>query len=416
MEKVKTVAKTSWCLLFIAVLFYCLDFFFRISPSLVIDQLLQQYHATAIGIASFATFFYLGYVLLQIPAGVIFDTLNPRFVLLISLLLCALCFFGFVIGDNEGFGFLMRFLIGAGSAFSFIGALYIADNYITRKYFGLVAGVLISVATIAASGAQFISAYLFQYLGWHNVFILMSLVAVVLGVVLLWVPNVKRLPQSRLNYSPRAYLQIVGRLFSDRKLLANAVIGGLFYLPTSIFAGLWGISFLNLQYKLTDEQGSLAIVLLFLGWAIGAPIVGYIAGRFHRDRLLIGLGALIAGIAIALVLYFPQEIKGDVYWLMFVFGLASSCQVVVWNVFARFGIESASGFAIAITNMIIMFLAAMFHMVVGLLMNFSEGAIHSKQQLIYSLADYHHALIIMPLAFILVIILAMFVSFRVKAS
>ena len=74
-------------LFFVTLLFYCLDFFFRISPGLVVSHLMAQYQLTAFGIAGFSSAFYLGYALFQLPAGLLLDRVSINGLLSLSMLL-----------------------------------------------------------------------------------------------------------------------------------------------------------------------------------------------------------------------------------------------------------------------------------------------------------------------------------------
>lgn len=404
-----------WYILTIAIIFYCLDFFFRISPSLVVTQLMSQYHVSSIGIGIFASAFYLGYVVMQIPTGIVLDNFSLRAAFILAILLCCLSYLWFLIAHNFYLGVGDRFVVGLGSAFSFIGALYIAKRYLPQKFFTLIAGITISLGTLGASLVQIATSFFFKYYSWHLVFEVTAASGFILILLILAFVNRPLAPlKSKRDTSNNLPLwQQISRVLSNSKLLINAIIGGLFYLPTSIFAGLWGISFLQLQYHLSATQSSFAIMLLFLGWAIGAPVIGFFAAKYNRDRLLIMAGALIALICCLLLLYTETLTDTLIYFMLFIIGLASSFQVIVWNVFAKISIQKNQndGLAIAVTNMIIMAIAALFHIVTGELMNHRYKHLFIAKNINYTISDYHLALSIIPLAFISVTLLA-FLSLR----
>jgi MFS family permease len=393
----------SWYILGIAIIFYCLDFFFRISPSLVVSSLMQQYHVSSAGIGIFATAFYLGYVVMQVPAGIILDKCNLQRVFIIAILLCVVAYIVFVIGDDFYSGIVERFVIGLGSAFSFIGALYIAKNYLPQKFFSLVAGITIAFSTLAASGIQYVSALYLSSVNWHVVFNLIATVGLILIIMFIAPGRINLMRMSEVVFTGKHVRNWMTAL-TCRPLIYNGIIGGMFYLPTSIFAGLWGITLLHVEYHLTSQQSSLAIMLLFLGWGIGSPLIGYIAPRYHNDRVIMLVGA-IGGFLLSLVLlYLPHLIAPHVYGLLLLFGLFSSCQVAVWDIFSRIDTATFTGTAIAFTNMIIMLVAAVFHTVVGILINHRYHHLFIKARIVYSLNDYRLALVVIPAAFLVVIL------------
>ncbi|MBN2689030.1 MAG: hypothetical protein JXR42_00245 [Gammaproteobacteria bacterium] len=208
----------------------------------------------------------------------------------------------------------------------------------------------------------------------------------------------------RKNINWKDYKHCCLNLLHKRSFLINAIIGGLFYLPTSIFAVLWGVSFLRMQDSLPATQASLAITLLFLGWAIGSPIIGFFCGHFKFKRIVL-IGAATLAMLLSICLLYTHQIADMVYFILFTLGLLSSFQVIVWDRLAASTETDNTGIAIALTNMIIMIIPVFFHLIVGALMDLHHTMIHEKLKHFYSLADYHFALIVIPLAFFSVVIL-----------
>jgi len=390
-------------LLFIAILFYCLDFFFRISPSLVVKNLIDQYHTSTTGIGAFATTFYLGYVLMQIPSGYILDRLNLRYTLTIAILICTFCYSLFIIGHSFLFGVENRFLIGMGSAISFIATLYIAKQYFPQRYFTLIAGITIALGTLVSSGMQLICATILTTHNWHRILLGVGNIGAFF-IVLLLILNAP----CKINHDHKQNIKDKNNILSslkkvmNKKLILNAIIGGLFYLPTSLFAGLWGISFLHTQYHITLEMASLAIMFIFAGWAIGSPVIGYFSPKINNDKISILIGALSATIFSIILIYSNSLDIITIMLLSFLFGFASGFQVVIWNIFGKFKINAEhNGIAIALTNTVIMLIPAAIHLLAGRLLE------SSHQHALSLHINYHFAFIIIPLAFVLTSFLAL---------
>ena len=70
--------KSIKILLVLFIAFFAWEFFLRISPSLVLDQLATQYQTNALGLAAIASCYYLGYSLIQIPAGILLDKFSIK--------------------------------------------------------------------------------------------------------------------------------------------------------------------------------------------------------------------------------------------------------------------------------------------------------------------------------------------------
>jgi predicted MFS family arabinose efflux permease len=381
--------------------FYCLDFYFRLSPSLIIPQLIQQYHTNALGIGAFASAFYLGYVLLQIPGGIILERYSLRSVLVISILLCTISFIIFIYASNFIFGLLLRGFIGATSALSFISVLYIARVYLPLRYFSLISGVTIAAGTLAASLVQIISSITMNYFGWRTVFTFFSLWGIIVAM-LLFLPrlNISK-PKHLTRFNTQELLQQLLILLRNKKIILNGFVGGLFYLPTSIFAAVWGISFLQSDYAFTRTKASTGIMLLFAGWAVGSPIVGFICGYIHKQYLIIVVSAILAAGISSIILYEPSFTRSWIYCALFLFGLFSSAQTAVWKIFDSHCPSGVTGIGIAVTNMTIMLAGSIFQLFVGWLL--TAPATNNK---LFLPVNFQLGLSVIPIIFLLAALLS----------
>jgi sugar phosphate permease len=60
-----------WLIVCCGMLFYCFNYFLRVSPSVMQNELTQTFHITATQFGTLAGLFYLAYTPMQIPAGMI---------------------------------------------------------------------------------------------------------------------------------------------------------------------------------------------------------------------------------------------------------------------------------------------------------------------------------------------------------
>ncbi len=380
------------------ILFYCLDYYFRISPSLVFHQLQHQYHTDTLGMGAFASAFYLGYLVMQIPSGIILDRLSLYRVVVPAILICTLAFIGFVLNHHYWSGYVLRWVISGASAFSFISVIYIARQYLDIKWFGLVSGITIAAGTVSASIAQLVSALLMQHFHWHSIFIALALWGFVVAVLLL-LPGLRLPPRQTKPASQTSWWHQVKQFSRHPLLILNGLVGGLFYLPTTLFATMWGIPFLQGEYHFSATAASFGVTMLFVGWAIGAPVIGSLADRTNHYMRLVSVGALCGALISMVLVYLEPGASWMVWVLLFLFGLFSSAQVVVWKCFRDYCPKDIAGYGVAFTNMLIMLFGAVFHLAVGWLM--SRVAYLQPDSL-----DYKLGLSIIPIAFMLVLILS----------
>lgn len=351
--------------------FYCLDYFYRISTGLVVPELMTHYQVTPAGIGFFASAFYLGYVLFQIPGGYFIDKFPLQKTIAAFIVICSLTFLGFIYTDHFYLGILWRFLLGLASALSFIAVLHVARHTLNQRYFGLISGLTIAFGTLTGSLIQVYIAHAIQYWNWQTCLALSALPS--LGIAFLFLlPLFKEVNASVISTKskPIKLSQSLLQLSRQRGFIINALIGGLFYLPTSILAAAWGVSLFSLSYHLSRTDSAFCLTLLFAGWSLGSPIIGYLNDHFFNYRLTILISALAAAIVSMIMIILPEWVQHAVYMLAFLVGLFSSAQVSVWNIFNKLCPPHINGIGIALTNMIITLCAALFHIIEGFLINY----------------------------------------------
>lgn len=391
-------------LLILFILFYCLDFFFRISPSLVITDLMKQYHIEAFGIGAFSSLFYLGYTVMQIPSGILLDRLSVKSVVICSIVLCCICFLIFLYANVLIIGLGAWLLVGACSAMSFISVLYLAQNYFSKEYFTLISGITIAAGTLSASFAQVVSAWLMVKFNWHSVFLGLCLCGFVIAVIIGFSISHKN-PSASTAGNPKPsraqILKTICQLLKNKTIVCNGIVGSLFYMPTTIFAGLWGISFLNHTYSIPRIEASIYIMLLFGGWAVGSPIVGFIADRIKRHTVFILTLSWAAMLLSLVILYLPSLSHFMLALCIFLFGLFSSGQVLVWKIYHLHAPSEFSGIGISLTNMLIMLTGSVFHLIVGWVIDLTSRPTDNSLKF-----NYQYGLMVMPIALFLAGLLA----------
>jgi fucose permease len=89
-----------WLICGIAMLFYCFNYFLRVSPSVMQNELSQAFHITATQFGGLAAFYYYAYTPMQLPAGMLYDKFGVRFVLCFACFLAAVGLAIFISADN----------------------------------------------------------------------------------------------------------------------------------------------------------------------------------------------------------------------------------------------------------------------------------------------------------------------------
>jgi MFS family permease len=405
--------KSKQSLLILFILFFSWEFFLRISPSLVITQLATQYNTNAMGLGAIAGFYYLGYSLIQIPAGMIIDKYSLKKIGIISLAICLLTILFFIFNKSLTFALISRAIMGAASAFSFIGVLAIAKRYFPDK-FNLITSITISLGTLLAAFSQVGASFFISEKtnNWHQPFVILSLTGLILitGMILIKKQN-NNINNNNTQKTNNNLIKKCAKLIINPGILLNGIIGGLLYLPSSIISDTWGINFFEIKSNVTRSEGTIIIMCLFLGWAIGSLLIGIINKNTEnqKNKTLIQLLGFLAIASIISIIYAPIHNYYILSVFTLLFGIGSSSQILVWCDFNNRNINPQDiGLAIAIVNMLTIGISSIGQIIMGAIIARANIYFNNTANIssISSLDAYYTAFAIIPVMIFIGIIIA----------
>jgi sugar phosphate permease len=411
----------------LGALFYSYEYFLRIAPSVMEEPLRSHFGLSATSFGMLSAFYYYAYVPMQLPVGVLLDRYGPRLLLTLACLTCALGTFLFTDTNLFLVSATGRFLTGFGSAFAFVGVLKLATIWLPENRLAMVAGLTSALGTVGAMLGDNILGALVNHIGWVQTMHYAAYFGVILTVVL-WLG----LRDKKHDRSKRL-LQGHGTISNFRQSLVDVIIiaknpqmwliglyGCLVYLPTTVFGELWGIPYLRHAHGLSQEAAGLANSILFFGFMIGAPLMGYISDQIMRRKPPILVGAIGAGIVMSVILYCPNLTEVQIDVLMFLLGMLYSAQCIVFALGRESSPSEAAATAIAMINMLVMLGAMLLQPVVGRLLDWSlamkQGSRlihHSTAEAVrhlYTAADYQFAMTIIPIGIFAAAVLVLFIK------
>ena len=414
----------AWLICGLGAIYYSYEYFLRISPSVMEHALRIHFNLSATGFGLLSAFYYYAYVPMQLPVGVLMDRYGPKRLLTLACLICVIGTAMFSHTHSFGIAAAGRFLVGFGSAFAFVGVLKLATIWLPENKLAMVAGFATALGTIGAMIGDNLLGSMVSNIGWQKTVDFTAVFGVGL-IFVLWFgirDNKNAQEKGGTIHSFRKNMLDLAIIVRNKQMWINGMYGCLVYLPTTVFAELWGISYLRHAHGLARADANLCNSILFLGFTIGAPLMGYISDKIKRRKLPMFLGAISAGILMVVILYVPGLELNTLCILMFILGLTYSVQSIVFAVGREVSPAEAAGTAIAMTNMIVMIGAMFLQPLVGRLLDWSlaqrqasmpattiaSDSIHH----LYTTQDYQFALSIIPIG----IILAAFLTFFLRET
>ena len=418
----KNYKMMGWLVCSLAALYYCYEYLLRVTPSVMEGPLREHFGLSAAGFGFLSAFYYYAYVPLQVPVGVLLDRYGPRVLLTTACLICVIGTFLFAGTSVFWIAAVGRFLVGFGSAFAFVGVLKLATIWLPEDKLAMVAGMASALGTVGAMLGDNVMGFFVEQVGWRQTVHWSAYIGILLTVIL-WYGVHDRKKNQRHSGTVSSFrksmidLYIIAR---SPQTWINGLIGCLIYLPTTVFAELWGIPYLEHAHGLTHSSAGFANSLIFFGFMLGAPLMGFMSDSLKRRKPPLLLGACGAGLVMITVLYFPGLTESTLDVLLFLLGVFYSSQCIVFAVGRELSPAEAGGTAMAMVNMIVMLGAMLLQPFVGRLLDFSlkmhepvdvlQAISGDQLHQLYTPVDYQLALSVVPLGVILAAILTFFLK------
>lgn len=401
---------SAYVIFFLAASFYMYEFILQVAPSVMADPMMKTFGVTAKGFGVISAFYFYAYAPMQLPAGLLFDRYGPRKLMTAALLLCAAGSFFFASTDSVVTASFGRFLIGIGSAFSFIGVLVLLSRWFPAQYFAIFAGIAQLMSSVGAMFGEVPLAALTGAVGWRRASFILAAVGVVLAV-LLWsfirdYPHepTQAMPTRRFRDEWRRLMQVCSR---SHTWLTGAYAFAI-WTPIAVFAALWGVPFLEERYQVSVVVASGLCSMIWLGIGIGSPLLGWFSDRFCSRRLALIISAVLGLVATCILLYLDTVSLRWMYLVLFTLGFGAGGQTVSFAVVKDNNPAHLVGTASGFNNLSVLVGGAIFQPLVGIILQRSNLWHVVGGVTVYTVGSYQKALFVMPCCFVGGLILALF--------
>ncbi len=414
-EKVSTdklpVKLLPWLIWGIGTTFVLFQFLLQLSSGVLVERLMHDFSMTALSAGLMSGAYYYIYVALQTPAGMLIDRFGARLLLSLGGLVCASGCALFALSGHVWMADVARVLMGGGSAFAFVGTLYLISHWFPAKYFGLMLGLSDFIATIATIGANIFLATLIEKVSWRTSMGGAAVLAALIGIFSWFIiRNHPDTVQSSVKPST-AFRSHAKWVFTNSKLWLNGIFIGIIFAIVSVFCGMWGIPFISVIEEVSTAQATMVSSMLFVGLAIGCPLVGllYAPLRPHL-RLVFVMVALTLAVLLSWIIFMPPESLVLFSAIMIIMGATSSVYVLSFTYIKEIVPQDVQTTTMGFTNALCVGTVPIFQPLVGYLLQFSSKWRHGLESVgAYDAFDYQLALSVLPLSLIIAAVLAWFI-------
>ena len=405
-----------WIIWSLAVAFYFYEYFLRVAPSVMVSELYKAFGIGA-GVFGVITASYLyAYAPMQLPVGMLMDRFGARKLLTIAALVCGIASILFGIAMHVPLSIIARLLMGAGSAFAFIGMVYICSHWFHGKILGLLVGIGNSIGMLGAVFGEGPLAELVKHFSWRPTSIVLGVLGVALGVVIYLAvrnepPGMEHKDDKKKKHSFKKNIKLVCK---NPQTWFNGIVSMMFYTATVAFGGLWAVPFLRHVHQMSNEEASFAASMVYVGWIVAGPIIGHISDKICNRKIMLFSFTLLSIVFFSIITYTTFNSSVWVFILIFLLGICLSAQLLTYSLAIELNTPDTKGTALAITNCLVFIAGSIIQTLVGYLLDLNWSGLMEAGVRIYTPGDYKIALSCFPITIFIAFIVTFFIREKDK--
>ncbi|MEE1650309.1 MFS transporter [Brachybacterium sp. J144] len=328
-----------WLVLATIFLTYIVAMADRSNVGAVLPYIQDEFHISNTALGAISSFFFLGYAISQIPAGMLIGKVGTRGIVSAAVLLFSVITFLMGFTTTAIALILLRLLLGILEGPTPVGMTSTINRWFPTKEKGIATGVYIASTQVAPLAVPMIAVAIAEAAGWRAVFHWFAVPGVIMAIVFYLVVRSTPKDSPRVNEAEAAHIADTGtgatpaREFGSMPLLDRIIrlrettpLSGYKQVLTSW--NVWGITlayfFMNnvlygmitwVPTYLREARGFDAVGMgmiastPFIGGIIGAVLGGVVSDKVFRGRRkpTALITALMTAIMMACVIVIPQN-------------------------------------------------------------------------------------------------------------
>lgn len=395
----------------LSALFMFYKYGLEVCPSIMTNELRAAFGATATQLGNFGAAYFYAYFCMQIPVGILLDYFGPRYLTSGAILLAALGAVTVAGANTLLIADLGRFIMGLGASFAAVSSFKLTAMWFAPNRFALMAGLTMTAGMLGAVGGEGPLAALVGSVGWRSTWYILALTGILLSI-LFWL-LVREFYSARdvsvKSTSAQSLLESIKTIARHPQSWFLSIYSGLSFSTVTLFGGLWGVPYLAVNHHLSQVKAGALVSLIFIGFAIGCPLAGYLSDYCRARKPWMTGGTGFALVMMLMVLYAPLSAWGEGVCL-FLFGVGISCFFLSFSMIREIHPAPFAATALGFMNAFNALIGAAVDPIVGKLLDLQKGSAIASALPVFTAFNYRVALLIAPLSLVIALVLLFFIK------
>lgn len=304
----KQALSYRWIVWGIMIAAFMIVFFHRLAAGVVREDLVQTFGLSASAFGTLASMYFYAYMVMQIPVGLMADSLGARKTVTVGMFLAGMGSVLFGLAPTTSVIFLGRFLVGIGVSTVFISILKIQSQWFREREFATMSGMTALMGNLGGVLAQNPLAFMVALFTWRMTFAGIGIFSLILACACYFLirnrPQDMGLPaineaeilRERIRIPPGERLNLglaLREVMKEWQIWPAFLFFGLVAGTYQAFAGAWGVSFLRAVYGFNKGSASAYVSFIIYGTMAGSFFSGWFSDRLGTRKLpLVGMTAI----------------------------------------------------------------------------------------------------------------------------
>ena len=296
----KKVLRYRWGMYILLALVYFLSNFHKFSTGVMQDELMGSFNLTTAAFGNLSSMVFYSYLIMQIPSGLLADTLGARKTVTAGCIITALGSFMFAAAQTAAIANISRLVIGIGISVTYISLMKIQTKWFLSKEFATMTGLTFLIGNLGSVVAQTPLRLMADLFSWRSIYYAFGAMSVFMGVMVyilirnspedMGLPSIEAIEGKGILLVDSSKDKIKIRDTFD-KILKNSynwpTFAVVFSLGAilSILTGSFGSVYIRDTYSVSMVDASKYTMILTLGLAVSSTILGIVSDYFRKRKI-----------------------------------------------------------------------------------------------------------------------------------